>query len=495
MKKQFLLTVFLLPFFSLAEAQNQLPKTILPASQNEANSKIESIIRREMQERKIPGLQISVVKQGKIVFLKSYGFANLQDSVPVSNKTIFAINSCTKSFTGVAIMQLVEEGKIKLSDPISQYVHNLPTEWQPVTIKQLLTHISGLPDILRVLNKKTGGVDELETEEKAWEKIKTRPMDFKTGEQFSYNQTNYVLLGKVIDTLRYKSFTEVFKDKQFIVAGMLHTVFADSRDVVPHLAPTYRYQTVIDGEKLATPKLINNYAEFPLSRRTCSGLNSTAEDMANWIIALQSGKFFKNKATLEQLFTPGTYNNGQATQWSPGFGITKIRPKHKAIGMSGGARSAFLIYPDDDLAVVVLSNLGGGSPEDFLEELASCYNPEIAEVDPVTLLRTKLPQLGFDKAIDTINEAKKKNPSFQTNENDLNDWGYRLMNKGQIKDAVEIFKLNVNLYPQSWNVYDSYGEALMKIGKKDEAVKMYQKSVELNPDNNSGKKVLEKILK
>ncbi len=113
---------------------------------------IESIIKREMNERRIHGLQIAVVQAGEIVLNKSYGIANVQDSIPVAKNTIFAINSCTKVFTSVAIMQLVEDGRIDLSAPVSKYLDNLPMDWQSVTIKQLLTHISGLPDLLKLLD-------------------------------------------------------------------------------------------------------------------------------------------------------------------------------------------------------------------------------------------------------------------------------------------------------------------------------------------------------
>jgi tetratricopeptide (TPR) repeat protein len=210
---------------------------------------------------------------------------------------------------------------------------------------------------------------------------------------------------------------------------------------------------------------------------------------------LQQGKLLKTKAALDALWSAGSYNSGAPTQWALGWGFTKFRPKHRAIGMTGGGRSGFLVYPDDDLAIVILTNLAGSSPEDFIEELAGCYNPDIAATDPITVLRTKLRAQGFDKAIEIVNEEKKKNPGFQPDENDLNDWGYRMMSKGQNKEALEIFKLNVHLYPESWNVYDSYGESLLKNGQKEEAVKMYTKSVDLNPDNKHGKKVLEGMLK
>ncbi|CAN5298558.1 hypothetical protein BH09BAC4_BH09BAC4_16450 [soil metagenome] len=469
-------------------------RAVLSTTSGSAQKSVDSLdkfLRDKMSQLSIPGMQVAVVQRGQLVLNKSYGFANLQDSVPVTHKSIFAINSCTKAFTGVAIMQLVEDGKVDLAAPISRYVDDLPTDWQPVTIRQLLTHVSGIPDILRVLSPSTGGLADLGSEEAAWEAVKKRPMDFRTGEQFSYNQTNYVLLGKVIDKLRSKPFAQVFSEQQFQPAGMSNTVFGDSRDVIPHFAPTYSLKTSLDGHKLSKAKLTNNYAEFPASRRTASGLNSTAEDMAHWIIALQQGKLLKTKAALNTLWSPGTYNNGSPTQWALGWGLTKFRPKHRAVGMSGGGRSAFLVYPDDDLAVIVLTNLGGSSPENFIEELAGYFNPAIPQSDPITALRLQVQKRGFDQAIPVANELKKRN--LQPDENELNDWAYRVMSSGQTKEALELFKLNVSLYPESWNTYDSLAESYEQLGNQALAIENYKRSLAINPANANATGHLKKL--
>ncbi|KAF2333535.1 serine hydrolase domain-containing protein [Flavobacterium ginsenosidimutans] len=455
---------------------------------------VDSIIKREMSERKIPGLQIAVVQSGKIALNKSYGVANIQDNIPVDSQTIFAINSCTKVFTSVAIMQLAEDGKIELSDPVSKYLDGLPPSWASVTIKQLLTHCSGLPDLLKLLDPYTGGLAALKNEEAIWEKLKSIPLEFQPGERFSYNQTNAYLLGKIIDKFREKPFAEVFSEKQFEPAGMGSTIFGDSRDVIPHFAPTYFYRTALDGQKYMEQKMVNNYYEFPYFRRTAAGLNSTAKDIAQWVIALQSGKLLKSKATIETMWSPIQFNNGQNTPWALGWGLAKFRKHHRAIGMSGGGRAAFLIYPDDDLAVIVLTNLGGGSPEDYLEELAACYIPDILNADPLTFLRINLRKTGFDRAIKVVKEQIKKDPYFKPNEFELNEWAYRMMQKGEIKNALQIFKLNVFLFPNSWNAYDSYGEALLKDNSKEEAIRMYKKSIELNQKNENGKKILETLI-
>lgn len=464
-----------------------------PVLSQTANENAEALLRREMRERRIPGLQVAVVKNGKIVLLKSLGIADLQTTTPVNNNSVFAIYSCTKAFTGVAIMQLVEDGKIDLSAPVSKYLDGLPAAWQPITLRQLLTHVSGLPNILRALDSSTYGLGNGATEETIWTKTKAMPMEFSPGQRFSYNQTNYALLGKIIDKFAEKPFAQVFRERQFQAAGMSHTGFGDARDVIPNMTRTYRYVTRLDGQKLNEEKLVHDYAEFPAFRRTASGMNSTAEDLARWVIALQQGKLFRTKAALETLWTPGSYNNGSPTKWALGW-ETKPRPKHRAVTATGGSRAAIFVYPDDDLAVVVLTNLAGSFPEDFADELAGFYDPAISASDPVTALRMQLRERGFEHAIEVFNELKKKDPAFQPTERELNDWAYRMLNGGgKPKEALEIFKLNVFLYPNSANVYDSVAEAYAANGQRDLAIQNYKRSLELDPQNTNAIQQLKKL--
>lgn len=454
---------------------------------------VDALLKREMRERKIPGLQVAVVSRGRIVLLRSYGVADIQHEVPVSAKTIFAINSCTKAFTGVAVMQLVEDCKIELSAPVSRYLDGLPAAWQGVTIRQLLTHVSGLPNILNVLDPATGKLMGRDTEDSSWAKVLTMPLEFPAGERFSYNQTNYVLLGKIIDKYSGKPFAKVFSERQFEPAMMRQTVFGDSRDLIPKQTPSYRYVKNMDGHSFDKDKLIFAYSEFPPFRRTASGLNSTARDLANWLIALQHGKLLRTDAALKTLWTPGSYNNGSATQWALGW-MTKPRSKHSAVIATGGGRAAFFVYPEDDLAVVVLTNLAGAFPEEFIDELAGFYQPEIALSDPVTALRVKLRTRGYEHAVEVFNELKRKDPAFQPLERDLNDWAYRMLNGGgKPKEALEIFKLNAILFPASANVYDSLGEAYATNGFRELAIKNYRRSVELDPANANAIRQLQKL--
>jgi CubicO group peptidase (beta-lactamase class C family) len=339
-----------------------------------------------MRKRRIPGLQVAVVRHGQIVLLGAYGLASIQDSVPVTNHTRFTINSATKAFTGVAVTQLAEARLLDLDAAVSRYLDSLPAAWRVVTVRQLLTHMSGLPNIMDDNARLVADGDEA-----AWAKVQTMPVEFAPGERFSYNQTNYLLLGWIIDKLSGRPFSEFIAEEQFRVAGMPLTArsgFGDSRDVVPRSARGYTYFREQDGVFRQTDTLSNVFEEFPPRLRTAAGISSTAEELARWIIALQQGKLLKASASLTALWTPGVLNNGSPGGFSAllnGYALgwpTVIRAEHRAVAAVGGGRSAFFVYPDDDLAVVILTNLQGASPESFIDEVAGYYIPEMRAATP-----------------------------------------------------------------------------------------------------------------
>ncbi|HEV2620242.1 MAG TPA: serine hydrolase domain-containing protein, partial [Acidobacteriaceae bacterium] len=267
---------------------------------------VATYLKEKMKQDNIPALQVAIVRHNKIVKLASYGIANIENAIPASDESVFSINSCTKAFTGVAIMQLVEARKLKIDDPISQYLGDLPPAWQAVTIKQVLTHVSGLPNIIDEKENMIGDGSEAS----AWTKVKTLPMEFKTGDRFQYNQTNYVILGKIIEKVGGEPFVQFVEDKQFKPAGMTHTRFGDSSDVVPHSAGGYSYLHNVHGIWKKSDQLAAIYVTFPTYFRTAAGILSTADDIAHWLIALQSGKLLKDKHSLDVMWTPVVLNDG-----------------------------------------------------------------------------------------------------------------------------------------------------------------------------------------
>ena len=145
------------------------------------NDSIDGFIESQMTLRKIPGLQLAIVKNNELVKLKSYGLANIEDAIAVDNETVFSINSITKAFVGVSVMQLVEQGKLDLNVEISTYLTDLPKTWKSLTLKQLFTHTSGLPIIM---NKDTGDLISAEGIESSWELAKTLPMTSEPNTKF-----------------------------------------------------------------------------------------------------------------------------------------------------------------------------------------------------------------------------------------------------------------------------------------------------------------------
>jgi len=187
----------------------------LHAAAATVSDEVTAFLKQTMREQRIPALQVAVIRHNKIVQLDAYGTANVENAVPATRESIFSINSCTKAFTGVAIMQLVEAGKLGIDDTISLYLDDLPASWRAITVKQVLTHVSGLPNIIDSKENPIGDGSDAS----AWATVKTLPLEFPAGERFKYNQTGYVIIGKIIDKLSGQPFARFIEDRQFRVAG------------------------------------------------------------------------------------------------------------------------------------------------------------------------------------------------------------------------------------------------------------------------------------
>jgi len=359
----------------------------------EAHDDLRDYLKKEMHELGIPGMQVAVVRHQKIVFLAALGIAEVGNAVPVNNKTVFPIASATKAFTGVALMQLVENGKLELAAPISRYIDGLPVSWQRVTIRQLAAHISGLPNIVNndtgelVTGVQIAAVGESDVDA-AWSKVQALPIEFSPGEKYSYNQTNYILLGKVIDKLSGQPFTQFIKEQQLDPAGMRSTVYADDSEVVPHRARSYSNIRFNKDGQMEHTNLTEQYVRFPPQFLTAAGLTTNAEDLAHWIIALERHRLLKAKSSLTALWTPSILNDGRNGTWGLGWPIF-ARPKHTSYVPFGGAKAAFAVYPEDDVAVVILTNLQGSMPERFIDRVAAYYIPGFPEYERVTWVRSR----------------------------------------------------------------------------------------------------------
>jgi hypothetical protein len=328
----------------------------------------------------------------------------------------------------------------------------------------------------------------------AWAKTLAMPMHSAPGERFEYVQTNYVLLGKVIDKLSGEPFAQFISKHQFQTANMPLTGYGDSHDVVPNIAGSYVNFEMSRGLQVPVGTLQTMIRDWPPLLRAGVGVNTTAEELARWCIALQQGQLLK-KQSLETLWTPGLLKDGTHQGFGPpldGYALgwpVAVRKEHRIMGPTGGGKAAFFLYPEDDLTVIVLTNLTGASPESFLEDVAAFYVPDMRASRGGLLPSTiggfgkELVERGFQRAAELLGEEKTRDPGFQLPEYDMSRWGVRLLREGVAQDAVEVLRISALLHPESWSAYHSLAMAYEEVSNKDLAIRNYKRSLELNQGN------------
>lgn len=367
-------TIFLIVLLSLPT----LASCATAARGGASGKSVDDYIRHEMFERHIVGMGVAVIQRGKVTKVGAYGQASIEHGLPVRASTPFSVASVTKSFTSVAVMMLVETGNLRLEDPIRSHLSGLPAKWRDVTVRQLLNHTSGLPDV---------SIDDFtsatiaETPAEALRLLADRPMSFPPGSNYQYNQTNYVLLGMLIEHLSGKPYEEFCTERLFAPLKLQSPVFGDARTIVRQRATTYtlfRY----GGPRpipLNHAEVLN--AEMPAMTYPGGGLNISIGDFAQWLAALLNGKLI-SEASLKAFWAPATLSDGSIFQrpsspslWRQyGLGwVLGLDDPHPFAGGTGGIRAAFFVYPKDALAVIVLTNTQGSRPESLVQGIAEKY--------------------------------------------------------------------------------------------------------------------------
>lgn len=203
------------------------------------------------------------------------------------------------------------------------------------------------------------------------------------------------------------------------------------------------------------------------------------------------------------MFTTTKLNNGEIggfNKLTNGYALgwpTVEREEHPAVAPVGGMRSTLFVYPKDSLSIVVLTNLQGSNPEWFVDEIAGYYFPDMKVKNGfglsknLKLLRQNLIKNKYQNPYNVYRKLYQANQNYSLKEDEVNTWGYQLLEQNKKNEALQVFKLNTLLFPKSWNVYDSYGEILETLGNRKEAIINYRKSLELNPDNTNARKYLD----
>ncbi len=294
-----------------------------------------------------PGATVLVLKDGKTVLRKAYGLANVQANTPMTADMSLRIGSITKQFTAVAIMMLVEDGKLKLSDDITKFLPDYPTRGKKITLEHLLTHTSGIvsytgkPGFTAIINKDMPLAALIDT-------FKNDPLEFEPGSKFAYNNSGYVLLGAIIEKLSGQPYADFVAQRIFVPTGMTQTAYEGHERTPPRRAPGYGKK---DG--IVVPAM-------PMSMtlpHAAGALVSTVDDLGSWDTALQAGKLI-SKASLAKVNTPYRLSDGKSTGYGYGWGIATLqgRPAISHGGGINGYRSYAVRLSDDKLYVALLTN-------------------------------------------------------------------------------------------------------------------------------------------
>ena len=338
----------------------------LSAAQQPQIDTVDEFVRSEMQRQHVPGLSLLVAREGKIVRAQGYGQANVELQVPVKPETIFQSGSLGKQFTATAVMMLVEEGKIKLDVPITNYLKDAPAAWKQVTIRQLLSHTAGFTDYPKDFNFRKDY-----TEADLLKIVEGSPLAFPPGTKWTYSNLGYLTLGILIHQVTGKFYGDFLQQRIFQPVGMSTTRIISEADIIPNRAAGYR---LVNGE------LKNQEWVSPSMNTTADGsLYFSILDLAKWDAALYTETLLK-PSSFQQMWTVTKLSDGQPNSGHYGFGWS-IETKHgrRVVGHDGswqGFEAHISRYIDDKLTVVVLTNLDGADPAKIADEVARVYLSE-----------------------------------------------------------------------------------------------------------------------
>jgi D-alanyl-D-alanine carboxypeptidase len=298
-----------------------------------------------LRRTETPGATILILRDERPLYQHAYGFRQLSDRLPASMDTRYEIGSITKQFTAAAILQLRDAGKIDIDARVSTYVPDAPHASE-ITVRQLLTHTSGLPDYLSAIS------DEAATKPASFEQIMSivadKPLDFPPGSRASYSNTGFIILGRIIEQMSHESYRDYVRAHFFRVAGMSHSATIANERTLSLMAQGYRH---VNGKRERGLTIDDSYAW------SAGDIVSTVGDLEKWNEALLGGKIV-SLADYAQMATPQITTDGQNSGYGFGLFIDTVNGQPR-VGHTGGSyafTTANFYYPNQKLRIIVFTN-------------------------------------------------------------------------------------------------------------------------------------------
>lgn len=321
---------------------------------------VDSLISKVIKDKSGPGAVFMVAKDGKPIYQKAFGKANLELGVDMNTENVFQLGSMTKQFTAIAILMLVEQGKLKLQDPVAKYISDFPNGNQ-ITIHHLLTHTSGIKDFTKMKS-----IQEIAQKDLAPKELinffKNEPSDFKQGEKFEYNNSGYVILGQLIELASGLTYENFIKQNIFDKIGMAQSRYASDLLVIKNRAYGYNKREIGYVNK----------AKISFNIPYASGsLMSTLTDMLKWQNALRKNLLLKPEI-IKKAFTKYRLNNGEEFNYGYGWHLKEINgiPTREHGGSVFGFKTMGVYIPSAAIYVIGFSNSDCNSPTQVTRDIA-----------------------------------------------------------------------------------------------------------------------------
>jgi CubicO group peptidase (beta-lactamase class C family) len=318
---------------------------------------VDDYVRAQMTWEKIPGLSIAVVLDGKVIKTEGYGLANLETNTVASPESVYRIGSVSKQFLAAGVMLLVQEGKVGLDDPIRKYLDDTPATWKDITVRQLLSHTSGIP-------RESPGFDPMKVQSDS-DVIKATyslPLQFTPGSKWGYSNINYYCVAEIIRKVTSEFWGKFITERIFKPTDMTSTRTATVSEIVPNRASGY---TTEDG--------LRN-ADVWIALRPSGAFVSTVSDFVKWDAALYTDEIL-NAESRRAMWTPVKLNDGSSYPYGFGWFVDAVNG-HQRIHHGGGVPgfvAEFDRFPDSRISVVILANIQNRDLSDLAVKVAGYY--------------------------------------------------------------------------------------------------------------------------
>ena len=420
---------------------------------------------------------ISVVKNGDIIINKGYGFANKDTQTLNNPNTIFDTGSNTKQFTATAIIKLIELGKLNLTDPLSMFFNDLPTDKQDITIHQLLTHSAGF------ISAFGGDFHEISRTD-FFDQLFASELRFEPGTSYSYSNIGYSTLARIIELTSNQSYEAYLNEHLFMPAGMLQTGYLLPKWDTSQISQGY-YNNIIDRGSMISRYQETGAVTWHLKGN--GGINSTQNDMLLWHKALKENNII-TKQSFKKLTTAHVSNPKGTSNYGYGWAVKNTEANTLRISHNGGNgifSHSIIWYPNEDLYIVYATNASSSKIEWLAYDVAKIvldegYVPEPIEENVYSYTMNYIKQHSTETSNQLLPLLQENYVDDFTNSRVLNTTGNILLRFNENLDwAIELFKINVQRHPNDGNLWDSLGDGYKANNLKEDAIKSYRKAIEL----------------